>query len=128
MSGGRQESQAEDYSEALAAIEAMGATPEQLEEARQALAERAEQDRQLAAPSILEVWPDNAAAVAAFQRLESQWIVHVRPHGGPLWQGLRYEALYPLLDRLQVPQDEQLQVIDQVRVLEATARKVLNHG
>ena len=46
----------------------------------------------------VEVWPENWASLALFCSLQTQWSVAIGMGGGGRI-GLRYEALYPLLDR-----------------------------
>ena len=48
--------------------------------------------------------------------MQTQWAVGF---GGRT--GLRYEALYPLLDRMDLPQDEWEDLFDDVRTLEIAA-------
>lgn len=44
--------------------------------------------------SSVEAWPDNWAAFELFASLQTQWNIGMNGR-----TGLRYEALYPLLDR-----------------------------
>ena len=46
---------------------------------------------------ILDVWPDNECAMEFFRRVGTRWMYP--PTGGSPY-GLRWEALYPLMDRL----------------------------
>ncbi len=64
----------------------------------------------------MEVWPENWHAFTLFVQLRTQWAVGF---GGST--GLRYEALYPLLDRESSDADEWQQLFDDVRELEAGA-------
>ncbi|PVY66408.1 uncharacterized protein DUF1799 [Paracidovorax citrulli] len=45
----------------------------------------------------VEVWPDNAMATALFSQVGTRWMV---PPMGGVPYGLRWEAIYPLMDRL----------------------------
>ncbi|KQP39679.1 hypothetical protein ASF44_08075 [Pseudorhodoferax sp. Leaf274] len=45
----------------------------------------------------MEVWPDNERALALFQRVGTRWAY---PTMGAVPLGLRWEAIYPLMDRL----------------------------
>jgi hypothetical protein len=53
--------------------------------------------------------------------MQTQWTVGF---GGRT--GLRYEALYPLLDRMGLPQDEWEDLFDDVRTLEIAALTQMN--
>ena len=65
---------------------------------------------------IVEVLPENWPAFALFLRIRTQWTVGF---GGPT--GLRYEALYPLLDRITQSSDEWDDLFADVREIEAGA-------
>ena len=62
------------------------------------------------------MWPENWPAFSLFRRLQTQWQVGMNGR-----TGLRYEALYPLLDRLTDSQEQWAQMFDDVRVLEYAA-------
>ena len=62
----------------------------------------------------VEVWPENWPIVMLFCRLRTQWQVGM---SGEV--GLRYEAVYPLLDRLFA--DDWQQAFDDLQVLERAA-------
>lgn len=66
----------------------------------------------------IEVWPDNWRAFVLFSRVQTQWNVSM---GGPT--GLRYEAIYPLLDREADTKDEWLELFQDIQVLESAALK-----
>lgn len=70
--------------------------------------------------SVVEVWPDNWPAFHIFSSLQTQWNVGM---GGRT--GLRYEALYPLLDRM-AEGDEWDALFDDVRVMEYAALKQMS--
>ena len=57
----------------------------------------------------IEVWPENWPAYLLFTSLQTQW------NAGT---GLRYEALYPLLDRQTDTPEQWQQLFDDVRVME----------
>lgn len=65
--------------------------------------------------AAVEVWPENWPALNIFCQLQTQW--NTSGMGGRT--GLRYEALYPLLDRLD-PDDWEPTFSD-VRTMEAAA-------
>lgn len=68
----------------------------------------------------VEVWPENWPVFEVFSRVGTQWNVSM---GGPT--GLRYEAVYPLLDRLHGGQDEWMQAFDDLQVMERAALDVM---
>ena len=65
-----------------------------------------------------EVWPDNWRAFVLFSRVQTQWNMAI---GGPT--GLRYEAIYPLLDRETDTPNEWMELFQDVQVLESAALK-----
>ena len=73
------------------------------------------------AEQIIEVWPENWQAFALFFRLKTQWQAGFN---GPV--GLRYEALYPLLDREAESAEEWDSLFDDVREIEAGALQAIN--
>lgn len=64
----------------------------------------------------IEVWPENWPAFDLFSRLRTQWFVGF---GGPT--GLRYEAVYPLLDRMDLSTAEWDLMFSDLQVMEAAA-------
>jgi len=64
----------------------------------------------------VEVWPENWAIFNLFCRLQTQWNVGV---SGPT--GLRYEAAYPLLDKLAANDGEWQELFDDLRQMELAA-------
>ena len=66
----------------------------------------------------VHVFPENWRAFVLFSRVQTQWNVSM---GGPT--GLRYEAIYPLLDRETDTKDEWLELFQDVQVLESAALK-----
>lgn len=69
------------------------------------------------------MWPENWPAFVLFNRLGTQWNVGF---GGPV--GLRYEALYPLLDRCTPGPDDWSDMFEDVRVLESAALGAINNN
>lgn len=67
-------------------------------------------------PVDVEVWPENWPAFTIFVRIRTQWAVGF---AGPT--GLRYESLYPLLDREAADPEAWQQLFDDVRELESGA-------
>lgn len=68
----------------------------------------------------IEVWPENWRVFVLFSRVQTQWNVSM---GGPT--GLRYEAIYPLLDRETDTKDWD-QLFDDIQVLEGAALKQMS--
>lgn len=64
----------------------------------------------------IEVWPENWPSFDLFYRLRTQWFV---VFGGPT--GLRYEAVYPLLDRMDLSTAEWDLMFSDLQVMEAAA-------
>lgn len=65
---------------------------------------------------MVHVWPENWRAWTLFLTLTTQWFVGM---GGRT--GLRYESLYPLLDRLAGSEQEWERLFDDVQVMERAA-------
>lgn len=98
---------AEDHDEPIKALAAMGASAEQIAEARSALDARK-------GDALCEVYPGNWLAVRAFLALATQW--RQAPFGGRV--GLDYTAIMPTLRLMSVPRKEWPDVFDRLRVLE----------
>lgn len=64
----------------------------------------------------MEVWPENWRVFVLFSRLQTQWNVSM---GGPT--GLRYEAIYPLLDRDAKDTEDWQELFHDLQVLEGAA-------
>lgn len=62
------------------------------------------------------MWPENWQAFTLFVQLRTQWAIGF---GGPT--GLRYEALYPILDRESTDAEHWQQLFADVRELETGA-------
>jgi hypothetical protein len=62
------------------------------------------------------VWPENWRVFQLFASLSTQWFAGI---GGS--SGLRYETLYPLLDRAAASPEEWDELFDDVRVMEQAA-------
>jgi hypothetical protein len=71
-----------------------------------------------------DVWPENWDAAEVFCRCDSQWIV-LLGLGGLYYQGLDYQRVTCVArDWLGVTPTRQL--LDQIRVMEHEAKKILN--
>lgn len=64
------------------------------------------------------MWPDNQRALAVFQRVGTRWML---PPAGVVPYGLRWEAIYPLMDRLGLDAAEWDQLHSDLMVMEHAA-------
>jgi len=64
------------------------------------------------------VWPDNEQALRLFSRVGTRW-VYPAMGGAPL--GLRWEAIYPLIDRLNLDAPQWDALHDDLCVMEQAA-------
>jgi hypothetical protein len=71
---------------------------------------------------VIEVWPENLPALQMFQRIGTRWVV--AGMGGVT--GLRWEAIYPLMDRLNLTPDAWDALLSDLEVMERAALEVLN--
>jgi hypothetical protein len=69
-----------------------------------------------------EVWPENVHAVNLFQQIGTRWIYGAM--GGVA--GIRWEAVYPLMDRLGLAPDAREDLLGDLEVMEYAAMEVLN--
>lgn len=69
----------------------------------------------------IEAWPEHHAVFQIFNRLSTQWQVGM---GGAT--GLRYEALYPLIDRLGLDSDEWDLLLDDIQTMEHAALEAMS--
>ena len=67
---------------------------------------------------IIEVWPDNERAIELFSKVGTRWMIP--PMGGTPY-GLRWEAIYPLMDRLGLDSEEWNDLHDSLMVMESEA-------
>ena len=70
----------------------------------------------------VEVWPENVPALQMFQRIGTRWIV--TGMGGVT--GVRWEAIYPLMDRLNLEPDAWDTLLSDLEVMERAALEVIN--
>lgn len=68
----------------------------------------------------IQVWPENWPTFQLFARMSTQWRVGF---GGAT--GLCYEALYPLIDRMNLNPMEWDQVFDDVQEMENAALRAM---
>lgn len=71
----------------------------------------------------IEVWPENLPALEMFQRIGTRWVVGI---GGIL--GIRWEAVYPLMDRLGLSREAWDDLLSDMEVMELAALGVINQG
>jgi len=74
------------------------------------------------AAAAVDLWPDHVTALNAFLRVITQW--RVAGMGGVI--GLDYGPLFSVLHAMRVPEDELETVLDQIRIMEDMAVKILN--
>lgn len=67
---------------------------------------------------VVEVWPEHEKAFAIFKRLPTQWFAGMN---GPI--GLRYESVYPLIDRYYP--DDFDDVFECIQIMEARALSLM---
>lgn len=66
----------------------------------------------------LEVWPDNEQAMQLFRKVGTCWM-HPAMGGTPY--GIRWEAIYPLMDRLGLDNAGWTDLHESLQVLETSA-------
>ena len=71
---------------------------------------------------MTEVWPENWRAFVLFSQLNTQWIMGF---GGPV--GLRYESVYPLIDREAADDEDWQDLFDDLRTLERGALEAISN-
>lgn len=69
----------------------------------------------------VHVFPENWRVFVLFSRVQTQWNVGM---GGAT--GLRYEAIYPLIDREAQDGEDWQQLFDDLQVLEGAALKQMS--
>ena len=70
---------------------------------------------------VVEVWPENLQAYQMLQRIGSRWVGGM---GGVT--GIRWEAVYPLMDRLGLDSAAWDDLLSDLEVMEAAALKAIN--
>lgn len=68
----------------------------------------------------VEVWPENWEALGLFVRLQTQWN-WIAGMGGGGRTGLRYEVVYPLIDRAAKTPEEWEALFADIQVMERAA-------
>ncbi|MDH4425066.1 MAG: DUF1799 domain-containing protein [Acidovorax sp.] len=72
----------------------------------------------------LEIWPENVQAVQMFCRIGTRW-VHASGGMGAVITGVRWEAMYPLIDRLNLPPGDWEDLLGALEVMEQAALPVI---
>lgn len=71
--------------------------------------------------AVIELWPENVVPKVVFSAMGSQWRIGF---SGPT--GLDYGALECVMRVLKVPPEDEIDVFDAVRVMEAAALQMMN--
>lgn len=71
---------------------------------------------------IVEVWPENLPSLKMFQRIGTRWVFGAM--GGVA--GIRWEAVYPLMDRLGLEPAEWDALLSDLEIMEHAAMEVMN--
>lgn len=69
---------------------------------------------------VVEIWPENAEAVALFRRVCNQWIMGP---GGPV--ALNLSVPIAMLDRIELSYDELAQRLDDLQVMAGVALEII---
>ncbi len=70
---------------------------------------------------IVELWPENVRSYDFFSRIGSRWM-----HGMNGVTGLRWEAVYPLMDRMGLESEAWDDLLSDLEVMESAALAVIN--
>lgn len=76
------------------------------------------------AAEVVEVHEDNVEALRVFLELQTQWRVAVGMR--PVWMGLEYASIRPVLWGLAIPRDRHRELFAALRVMERAALPILN--
>uniref|UniRef100_UPI003EB71BD2 DUF1799 domain-containing protein n=1 Tax=Alcaligenes xylosoxydans xylosoxydans TaxID=85698 RepID=UPI003EB71BD2 len=71
--------------------------------------------------AVIDLWPENVLPKDVFEAMGSQWRIGF---AGPT--GLDYGALAGVMRILRVPEDDEIDVFDAVRVMEGAALRMMN--
>lgn len=64
------------------------------------------------------MWPDNERAMDMFRRVGTRWAYGAM---GGVPNGLRWEAIYPIIDHMGLPAAEWDDLVDSMQVMEVAA-------
>ena len=70
------------------------------------------------------MWPENEPALRIFARIGTRW-QYASGGMGAMVIGVRWEAIYPLMDRLGLPPDEWDDLLHQLETMEHAALPVI---
>lgn len=70
---------------------------------------------------FVEVWPENLQAFNLFSRIGTRWAVGMNGV-----TGIRWEAVYPLMDRMGLESDAWDGLLSDLEVMESAALAVIN--
>lgn len=76
----------------------------------------------------IEVWEENWQSVLFFSRLGTRWLYLGGGMGGAAATGLRWEAIYPLMDRLRLSAKKWNALLDDLETMEDEALKVMRES
>lgn len=76
-------------------------------------------------PEAFEIWPENQLIAEVFLALETEWRLLVGP-GGVYYQGLRRSAMKDTIELMGIERGEWPDLFYGLRIMEATAQKILN--
>lgn len=71
------------------------------------------------------VYPENWLTVEVFLRCASRWDI-ISGFSGMFHQSLRTDGIESVLRLMQIPDSDKLEIFDNLRVMEAAAKEVLN--
>lgn len=72
------------------------------------------------------IWPENELAVQMFCRIGTRWRYMARGMQGAMFvAGVQWDAVYPLLDRLGLPDDDWADLLQQLEAMEQAALPVI---
>jgi hypothetical protein len=69
----------------------------------------------------VEVWPEHFPVLQLFQRVGTRWVI-----GTASVIGIRWEAMYPLMDRMNLSPEEWDSMLSDLEVMEHAALAVIN--
>lgn len=73
------------------------------------------------AARVIEIWPENEAAINLFSTISTQWRT-----GMSGATGLDYNVLFMRMDRMRLSDAQHQQLFDDIRVIESEALTIMN--
>ncbi len=80
---------------------------------------------EVSADDRFPVYPENWQTVEVFRRCADSWDI-VSGQGGAHYQALKTERIESVLRLMQIPDSNKLEIFDNLRVMQAAAKEVLN--